>query len=181
MTNSKIGTADPTTHPEQYEQESVRELQTYLRQLSFYNHKMPQLVIDGIYGPETAHAVQIFQESVGLNPTGFVDLVTWNAIVDEYNRVMTQIKEPNMIAPFPSADYVLKPGGQCDLVYILQIMLNCIGKYFINVENLPITGIYDTKTCNVVKKIQKIMDLEPHGNVNKITWDNLANAYNAYR
>lgn len=181
MTNSKIGTADPTTQPEKYMQESVRELQTYLRQLSFDNPKIPLVTIDGIFGPETTHAVQVFQREDGLKPTGFVDLVTWNAIVRKYNEVITKTKIPNMISPFPSTNYVLKPGMRNDLVFILQIILNSIGKYFINVENLKLNGIYDKKTYDVVKKIQKIMDIEPTGNVNNITWDTLANAYNSFQ
>ena len=40
----------------------------------------PELAMDGDFGPATARAVEAFQNSNGLDPTGVVDALTWKAI-----------------------------------------------------------------------------------------------------
>ena len=156
----------------------MRELQTYLRQLSFFDPRIPKLAIDGVYGPETTRAVRIFQEDNGLPPTGYVDLETWNAIVKVYNMSISETGVPSPIAPFPSAFYVLKPGARGDIVSILQIMLNHVGRYYSNTIYLLVNGVYNQDTYNAVKIIQKLMALKPTGTVDVITWNALASAFN---
>ena len=38
----------------------IRELQTFLRAIAFQDNRIPQIVIDGIYCPETTAAVAAF-------------------------------------------------------------------------------------------------------------------------
>ena len=54
----------------------IRELQQFLFGISHYNVRIPVIIPDGIYGPETAGAVKIFQQEYGLMPTGEVDRYT---------------------------------------------------------------------------------------------------------
>ena len=42
--------------------------------------RIPKILEDGIYGPETANAVRIFQEIFNLPVTGVVDIGTWYRI-----------------------------------------------------------------------------------------------------
>ena len=40
----------------------ISELQRYLYSISHYNKKIPRILPDGIYGPETTQAVRTFQQ-----------------------------------------------------------------------------------------------------------------------
>ncbi|WP_180966000.1 peptidoglycan-binding domain-containing protein [Fischerella thermalis] len=53
----------------------VVAVQQSLRQQGFFNRE-----ITGYYGTETRDAVAKFQQTAGLNPTGFVDFQTWQAL-----------------------------------------------------------------------------------------------------
>jgi peptidoglycan hydrolase-like protein with peptidoglycan-binding domain len=53
----------------------VVAVQQSLRQQGFFNRE-----ITGYYGTETRDAVAQFQQAAGLNPTGFVDFQTWQAL-----------------------------------------------------------------------------------------------------
>lgn len=45
---------------------------------------IPKIAVDGIYGPETAEAVRVFQSVFGLPQTGVVDYRTWYKISEIY-------------------------------------------------------------------------------------------------
>lgn len=55
--------------------DGVRSLQTRLQALGFAAG-----TVDGVYGPQTAHAVRQFQASKGLVPDGEVGRITWKAL-----------------------------------------------------------------------------------------------------
>ena len=51
----------------------IRELQTYLRALSYLHPSIPRVDIDGVFGRETTDAVKAAQRLFRLPPTGIVD------------------------------------------------------------------------------------------------------------
>ena len=53
---------------------------------------IPTISADGIYGPQTAEAVEVFQSVFGLPVTGVVDYATWYKISEIYVGV-TRIAE----------------------------------------------------------------------------------------
>ena len=65
--------------------EYVKLMQTYLNAISSRYPSIPPLNEDGIFGPSTEQAVLSFQRSLGLNPTGQLDVSTWERIVEIYN------------------------------------------------------------------------------------------------
>lgn len=64
--------------------EKVRHLQYMLSVLSAYIQNIPDLEIDGIYGPSTRQAVLAAQRWFGLPQTGAVDEATWDEIYDQF-------------------------------------------------------------------------------------------------
>ncbi len=62
----------------------VRQLQNFLRVIGQNNSSVPVITVDGQYGNSTKAAVQAVQRLNGLEPSGQVGPVTWNAIVDLY-------------------------------------------------------------------------------------------------
>lgn len=65
----------------------IRSLQTMLRVIAAADEAIPQVVPDGIYGPDTEAAVTAFQARSGLPPTGEADQATWNRVVDAYLKL----------------------------------------------------------------------------------------------
>lgn len=75
--------------------EKVRQLQQQLNRIARNYPAIPTLVPDGIYGPNTAEAVRMFQKIFHLPQTGIVDYPTWFEISDIYVGV-TRISEPDV-------------------------------------------------------------------------------------
>ncbi len=65
----------------------VREFQTYLRVIGQNIAQIPVIEATGYFGPETERAVLIFQRLYGLEPTGIVGALTWDAAAREYNFI----------------------------------------------------------------------------------------------
>jgi hypothetical protein len=56
----------------------IRAIQGQLDNMLAY-----ELEVDGIYGPDTLQAVTDFKRGIGLEPSGLVDLKTWQALVNK--------------------------------------------------------------------------------------------------
>lgn len=59
---------------------NVRMIQQQLNAISRAYPMIPTIAVDGIYGPQTANAVRIFQDIFNLPETGVVDIATWYKI-----------------------------------------------------------------------------------------------------
>ena len=66
----------------------VRNLQNMLRAVNLYKNILPEVIVDGIFDEQTENAVKNFQQSSGLNPNGVVDIITFEKIVEEYNKTL---------------------------------------------------------------------------------------------
>lgn len=62
----------------------VRQLQEQLNTIADVYYPIPNIVIDGIYGSNTAAAVTAFQKQFGLPQTGIVNSTTWYKISGIY-------------------------------------------------------------------------------------------------
>ena len=72
--------------------DKVRQMQSQLARISRAYPAIPTISADGIYGPATAEAVEVFQSIFGLPVTGVVDYSTWYKISEIYVAV-TRIAE----------------------------------------------------------------------------------------
>jgi len=70
--------------------ENVKLMQTYLNVIARRYPSIPLVTADGIYGRDTENAVLSFQRAVRLNPTGIIDVSTWERIVELYNFEQTR-------------------------------------------------------------------------------------------
>lgn len=61
--------------------ESVRQLQQSLRRIAQSDPSIPLIEVDGVYGPATQAAVLAMQRQLGLEPTGAVGPILWQAIM----------------------------------------------------------------------------------------------------
>ena len=65
--------------------EYVTALQTYLNLISRTYPEIPEIAIDGTFGPATQNAVIAYQNRFGLTPDGIVGLRTWESIGNLYS------------------------------------------------------------------------------------------------
>ena len=67
--------------------DDVREFQTYLRVVGQNIAAIPIVEVTGYFGEQTERAVLRFQELYGIEPTGTVGSLTWDAVGREYNFI----------------------------------------------------------------------------------------------
>lgn len=73
--------------------QKVQQAQEQLNRIARNYPAIPTIAADGIYGQQTANAVQVFQRVFGLPQTGVIDYATWYEISNIYVGV-SQIAEP---------------------------------------------------------------------------------------
>ena len=158
----------------------MRELQKYLYFISLRDPDIPKVVPDGIYGSLTREAVTEFQKKAGLPVTGIVDMITWDAIVKEYNELSASSVTPDPLNIFPSGAYTVSVGEKSDTVSVIQILLRCLnGEYSFKVV-ITVTGIYSDRDARAVKVIQQIHGLPQTGSVDVRTWNAIASDYSIF-
>ena len=68
------------------EGDAVRALQQYLNYIAGSYPAIPTVTVDGVFGPETARAIDAFEVTFGLpNARDVVNAAVWNAIAREYD------------------------------------------------------------------------------------------------
>lgn len=67
----------------------VRLLQEYINTLSTVFPQIPEVTVDGIFGPATRDAVIAAQELFGLPTNGIVQELTWDAITNAYRDIIS--------------------------------------------------------------------------------------------
>ena len=72
--------------------DAVRTIQRQLNAIANNYPAIPKVPVDGIFGPQTAESVRVFQEVFNLPPNGIVDYPTWYRISQIYVAV-TEIAE----------------------------------------------------------------------------------------
>ncbi|MCL2402090.1 MAG: peptidoglycan-binding protein [Oscillospiraceae bacterium] len=68
--------------------ENVRLIQSTLNAIRAENPSIPQLAVDGIFGPMTQSAVVTFQRIFNLVPDGIVGPLTWGALIAQRNALL---------------------------------------------------------------------------------------------
>ncbi len=162
------------------EREAIRNLQRYLRHLSYFNEEIGEVPIDGIFGTDTEAAIRAFQESEGLPVTGRADRETWERLFEVYTASVESKRPPRAISHFPQIpeNYTVEVGEVQFLVSIIQNALQELSVIYDGIEDVPQTGAYDERTAEAVRVFQDIVGLPPTGAVDRTTWNALADAYN---
>jgi peptidoglycan hydrolase-like protein with peptidoglycan-binding domain len=160
----------------------VRTIQYYLNFLGFFNDRLPQITVDGIFGPATENAVRTFQREYGLTVDGIVGRATWNAILDAYDSTLNSL--PDEYRSYSSLlypGYTLTTGSSGNVVTQLQTFLRTIAQNNNAVPLITVDGIYGNQTRDAVIAVQKLSGIEQTGAVGPLTWNAIVNLYNEYR
>ena len=160
---------------------TVRTFQEMLRLISSVTKDLPVVAVDGIYGEGMKNAVAEYQKKKGLQQTGTVDTVTWQNVADDYESILKDSSPPMMIDPFPNVyGYSVKEGERSDLVLLIQIMLSSLRIVYDDLGNVPLSGVYDTRTAFAVRRFQERNLIPPKNIIDLETWNRLARQYNYY-
>ena len=167
-----------TRNPD-FERAAIRNLQRYLKQLSYFDKDIPPLPQSGVFDPHTRDALVAFQRKNGLSPTGVADEETWDLLFEQYTASIEEHAEPARMPVYPRLPErsVLSIGDVGFPVVAVQYMLDELTLIFDGLEGVPQNGIYDQKTADAVAEFQRRNLLPVTGEVDKETWDTLVNSY----
>lgn len=162
---------------ESFIDQPVRSLQTMLRVIAEDDKSLPTVIPDGIYGPETMHAVSSFQRRYGIPVTGIADQLLWDTVKHVYEDALIRIgpAEPIEIIMDPGQVFIL--GDSSPYIYLLQSMLTQLAKDHNTIQAPNHSGILDESTAAALIAFQTLSDLPPVGTLDKITWKHLVHQF----
>lgn len=165
---------------EETEAQAVRNLQRYLRQLSYDEESISAPPIDGIFESSTRNALQSFQALKELEPTGNADQETWELLYASYRASLAKNSPPRTVAILPRTprNAELKRGSIGFPVMTLQHMLNELSFNYSDLGTIEINGIYDEATEKAVTAFQSHNVLQKNGRVDFDTWNEITDQYN---
>ncbi len=155
----------------------IRDLQTMLRVLAEDDARLPTVVPDGIYGPQTMNAVSAIQRQNGIPVTGVADQKTWDRIVTLYEPALIRIEKAEPIEIILDPGEVLRYGDSSPYIYLMQSMLIQLSKDHPSIYPPDHTGIMDESTVDAISAFQKLSGLPITGEVDKITWKHLSRQF----
>lgn len=167
------------TNPE-IRSEAIRNLQTYLRQLSLRDRGISAPPVDGVYAETTKKAVSEFQQKYGIPVTGIADQRTFEAIYAAYLISLESIRKPVSVDVFPTypLNYEILPGSIGFPVVVLQFMLRELESRYGGIVAVNVNGRFDEETENAVKEFQVQNGFAPTGHIGSATWNAVAEQFN---
>ncbi len=155
----------------------IRSLQTMLRVIAEHTGRIPSLVPDGIYGPETVRTVSMFQRQNGLPVTGMTDQETWDAIVAVYEPALVEQDEAEHLRIILNPGQVIRKGERHPHLYLVQSILLVLSEAYGSIGKVTVTGILDDATEDALFSFQQLSGLPATGRLDKRTWKALALHY----
>ena len=164
------------------EKTAVRNMQRYLRQLSYTDSDIPPVPIDGIFGEATSNSLIAFQTKNGLDSTGVADRESWDALYQTYLVSAKRFTPPKGFSPFPRVpeNYSLRVGDVGFAVTAVQFLINEVSVILDEIDAIAITGIYNIDTARAVSIFQAANGLPITGDTDKETWNVLVDTYEHY-
>ncbi|HEX2942814.1 MAG TPA: peptidoglycan-binding domain-containing protein [Rhodopila sp.] len=147
--------AQPTT-PLAYVQPlppaAVQAVQQHLRHAGAYGGN-----VDGVWGPDSAAALQRFQASHQLQATGQMNQATAEALGLDTTRLLGT--QEAQVPPLPSPETL-----QASSVRAIQERLRSLGFYTGGVD-----GVWGQSTQSAIQQFQQNRGLQPNGQLNQAT------------
>ena len=157
--------------------DAVFEAQSYLRNIARLDSDISRVVPDGIFAAETTEAVKSFQRKYGLPETGIINHETWELIKNKNSEAVFTASEPVQIVRITNEDLPLVKGMDNTLVYTLHLMLNNVAQKYDNFTPLALQSLFDENTEREIRRWQRVISHTESGQVDKLTWNRLAEFY----
>lgn len=163
----------------QNNREATIMLQTYLRQLAYHDNDIPRVVIDGVFEEQTEEALRAFQRKYEIEPTGRADMRTWNLLYRKYLESVDEntISESLLIFPTRPDNFYYKVGDTGYGIGAIQMILDSLDIYY-DFGEIQIDQKFGEQTRRAVEKFQEKNGIYKSGNVDKKTWNLLAEQMN---
>ena len=162
---------------ESFAGQPVRSLQTMLRVIAQNDAAHPDVIPDGIYGPETVAAVSAFQHLHALPITGITDQNTWEAIVEIYNPAYVNIVAACPLQIVLDPGQIIRKGERNFHLYLVQGMLTTLAEIYHSVSQPTLSGLLDEATAEAIASFQVLSGLPMTGQLDKHTWKHLVLQY----
>lgn len=156
----------------------MKTVQYYLAVIGYFISGLPEVEIDGYYGPETEEAIRQFQNYYGLPVTGRMDRETWNRVVRVYNEINASIPDTYYQGTGILFPGFMQLGMEGDGVRELQRYLIKIADVYPDIPATQETGYFGQLTLAAVNAFQQHFGLPVTGIVGPATWDVLVREYN---
>lgn len=161
---------------------NVQILQIQLNRIAQNYPAIPKIQnVNGIFGTDTEAAVRKFQEIFNLPQTGEVDKATWYRIKQYYTGVkgLSELAAEGVTleeatVPFSTE---ISSGDSGIPVRTLQYYLSIIAYFNQNLQPVPLNGVFDSATTRAVERFQEFYGLPVTGIVNTATWNVISNIY----
>lgn len=161
---------------------NVQILQTQLNRIAQNYPAIPKIQnVNGVFGLDTEASVRKFQEVFNLPQTGVVDKSTWYRIKQYYNGVKSLaelasegITLAEATVPFATE---ISAGMSGIAVRTLQYYLSIIAYFNQDLEPVPLGGIFDSDTVAAVERFQEFYGLPVTGVVDTATWNVIDRIY----
>jgi len=164
----------------------VRRMQNFLNRIRINFPLIPRIENpNGLFGPDTAEAVRVFQRTFNLVPDGIIGRNTWNRISFIYVAV-ARLAELNgegeriSIGKNPP-NVVLSQGSRGNDVIELQFILNTLAMYYPEIPTVIQDSLFDARDRNAVIAFQSKFGLAKDGVVGPATWNKLYEVYRGVR
>lgn len=170
------------TDPYDTRETAVRNIQRYLRRLSYEEEwDILPVPVDGIFDTRTEEALSAFQRGSDLPVTGIADENTFDALFEEYLRLNEQdLTVPLYFFPTEPPNYEASMGEESAFVTLIQFMLSELTLVYDAYEPPTLSGHYDEETEEAVRRFQKIQGLPLTGRVDRRTFNRLSLEYRNY-
>ena len=152
--------------------DSVRLMQFYLRMAASNFSSIPNITVDGVFGPATAAAVTAFQTQYGLAADGVVGRATWEKLYEAYTDVTSGLLAPGE-RPGQYPGTPLREGSRGAAVKEVQYYLYLLGAYYPEIPALAVDGVFGRATAAAVRAWQQLAGLAVDGVVGRATWDSI--------
>lgn len=150
----------------------VRIIQYYLAIISYFDDRIPQVIIDGEYDQNTVDGVMAFQQVYGLEPTGVLDRATWNRIIQAYDDTLASVSPEILeesIEIYPGRYLTLGMTGE-DVRQYQQFLQEASTRHSF-IPPVAVTGTFDEATEEATRAVQARYNLPGDGAVGPLTWD----------
>ncbi len=153
--------------------ETIREIQSYLREVSYALNFTPHVVINGIYGDATRAAVAAFQRLSRLPTNGDVDRRTWEALYAAYQNSLRDKALPLLISPDALP---ISLGSRGPDVGIVKSVLYALSPSAVE-QTLPDRARFTRADVYAARNLGRRYGLPPSGVVDAPLWEHMAAEY----
>ncbi len=161
---------------------TVELIQYALNVLSAFYPAIPEVAITGYFDEQTRDAVMEYQRVMNLEPTGVVDVETYEALAASLFGILDTLPSESVYLPvlrWPGEVYNL--GDEAPPVYLMQEMLSYISLIIPTIPYIEPTGVYDWETQEAVRAFQAVQGLEQTGITDEQTWNSIVEVYRQQR